>query len=82
MRFLLDTNVLSDLVRNPQGRIAERIVSAGENEVCTSIVAASELRYGAMKKNSARLTRQVEAILSAIEVVSLESPVDVFYAAD
>jgi len=52
MRFLLDTNVMSDLIRNPQGRIAERIKVVDEANVCTSIVVAAELRYGAAKKAS------------------------------
>ena len=80
MRFLLDTNILSDLVRHPQGKIANRIASVGENNVCTSIVVAAELRYGALKKNSIRLMRQVEAILSVLEIAPLEAPADASYA--
>lgn len=80
MRFLLDTNTVSDLVRNPQGRCASRIAVVGERNVCTSIIVASELRYGALKRNSVRLTRQVEAVLGAIEVAAYESPVDTIYA--
>ena len=79
MRFLLDTNIVSDLVRNPRGKIANRISEVGEDEVCTSIVVAAELRYGATKKNSARLTSQLEAVLGAIEVLLLEAPVDAVY---
>ena len=52
MRFLLDTNIVSDLVRHPRGRIFDRIFEVGEEDVCTSIVVAAELRYGATKKNS------------------------------
>jgi tRNA(fMet)-specific endonuclease VapC len=40
MRYLLDTNVVSDLVRNPHGRITERIRAIGEAQVCTSIIVA------------------------------------------
>jgi tRNA(fMet)-specific endonuclease VapC len=79
MRFLLDTNILSDLVRHPRGKIFERISQVGEQAVCTSIVVAAELRYGATKKNSPRLTAQLEAVLGAIEVLALEAPVDVAY---
>jgi len=46
MRYLLDTNVVCDLVRNPQGKVAQRIRKVGEGEVCTSIIVAAELRYG------------------------------------
>jgi tRNA(fMet)-specific endonuclease VapC len=79
MRYLLDTNVVSDLVRNPQGKVAQRIFKVGETRVCTSIIVAAELRYGAEKKQSARLSAQVEAVLSALEVLSFEKPVDAEY---
>jgi tRNA(fMet)-specific endonuclease VapC len=79
MRFLLDTNIVSDLVRHPRGRIFDRIFEVGEADVCTSIVVAAELRYGATKKKSSRLTSQLEAVLGAIEVLALEAPVDAIY---
>jgi tRNA(fMet)-specific endonuclease VapC len=78
-RYLLDTNILSDLVRHPQGPIAERIGTVGEDRVCTSLIVAAELRYGAAKRGSRRLTAQLEAILSALDVLSLEPPVDAVY---
>src|ERR1700738_1126784 len=79
MRFLLDTNILSDLVRHPRGRIFDRISDVGEEDVCTSIVVAAELRLGATKKKCSRLTSQLEAVLGAIEVLALEAPVDAIY---
>lgn len=81
MAFLLDTNIVSDIVRNPQGRVAGRIAEVGERQVCTSIIVAAELRYGAARKASARLTAQLEAVLGAIELLALKSPVDVIYGA-
>ena len=56
------------------------IEQVGERSVCTSIVVAAELRYGAARLGSARLTRQLESILSALEVLPLESPADRRYA--
>lgn len=79
-QFLLDTNILSDLVRNPQGRIAKRIAREGEKSICTSIVVASELRFGAKKSGSERLASQLEAILAVIDIVPLEEPADRQYA--
>jgi tRNA(fMet)-specific endonuclease VapC len=35
-RFLLDTNIVSSLVRDPRGSIASRIAEAGEESVCIS----------------------------------------------
>jgi tRNA(fMet)-specific endonuclease VapC len=79
MRYLLDTNIVSDLVRNPQGRIAQQIHKVGEQRVCTSIIVASELRYGAAKKGSQLLSAQLEAVLGALEVLPLEAPADRVY---
>ena len=77
---MLDTNILSDLVRNPQGRVAARIAEIGESGICTSIIVAAELRFGAAKRGSARLTRQLEHILSAVDVQPFEAPADTIYA--
>jgi tRNA(fMet)-specific endonuclease VapC len=81
MRYLLDTNIVSDLVRNPQGRVAQHIRKIGEAQVCTSIVVAAELRYGAAKKQSSRLTAQLQAVLGALEVLPFEAPADTTYGA-
>ena len=79
MRYLLDTNVVSDLVRNPQGKVTQHIRKVGEAQVCTSIIAAAELRYGAAKKDSPRLSAQLEAVLGALEVLPFERPADAAY---
>ena len=79
MRYLLDTNIVSDLVRNPQGKVADRIRKVGEAQVCTSIIVAAELRYGAEKKASPRLSSQLESVLGALEVLPLETPADIAY---
>jgi tRNA(fMet)-specific endonuclease VapC len=77
--FLLDTNIVSDLVRQPAGRVAERIAQIGEDQICTSIIVAAELRYGATKRASARLSAQLEAVLGAIPVLPFEPPSEVLY---
>ncbi|MGA9355646.1 MAG: type II toxin-antitoxin system VapC family toxin [Terriglobales bacterium] len=79
MRYLLDTNIVSDLVRNPQGKAASHVRKVGEMQVCTSIIVAAELRYAADKKGSPRLTSQLNAVLGALEVIPLETPADKTY---
>lgn len=79
MRYLLDTNIVSDLIRDPQGRVASRIREVGEPQVATSIIVAAELRFGAAKKASPRLTAQVDAVLGAMEILPLEEPADRTY---
>ena len=78
--YLLDTNILSHLVRQPHGAVAEHIAKVGETNVVTSVIVACELRYGAAKRGSRRLTRQVETILSAMTIRPLESDVERVYA--
>jgi len=78
--YLLDTNILSDLVRNPQGRIATCIAQVGEKSVYTSMIVASELRFGAAKRNAPKLTAQVDAILAALEGRPFDIPADREYA--
>ena len=77
---MLDTNILSHLVRQPQGPVAEHIADAGEANVLTSVIVACELRYGAARRGSRKLTRQVEAVLSAMTIQPLESDVERVYA--
>jgi tRNA(fMet)-specific endonuclease VapC len=81
VRFLLDTNVVSDLVRNPGGRATNHIARVGEEHVGTSIIVAAELRYGAARKGSPRLTAQLEKILGLLDVAPFEAPADAFYGA-
>jgi tRNA(fMet)-specific endonuclease VapC len=80
VQFLLDTNAVSDLVRNPQGQCAAHIEAVGENNICTSIIVACELRFGALKRNSIRLTRRLEMVLSMLEIAPFEAPADKIYA--
>lgn len=79
-RYLLDTNILSDLVRHPQGFVSQHIAVVGEESVCTSLIVACELRFGAAKSNSSRLILQMERVLEVLPVLLLEPPVDQHYA--
>lgn len=76
---MLDTNIISDIIRNPFGPAARRIEEVGPRDICTSIVVAAELRYGCAKKGSARLLEKVEGVLGTIPVLPLDIPVDAGY---
>ena len=77
--YLLDTNVLSDLLRQPSGGIARQIAAVGESRICTSIVVAGELRFGAAKSGSARLGERVESLLQLLQVHALADDADLHY---
>ena len=78
-RYMLDTNIISDLIKNPQGRAAKRIARVGEDNICTSIIVAAELRYGCAKSGSKRLLRAVEDLLGEINVLPFDVPADAEY---
>lgn len=78
-RYMLDTNIISDLVKNPQGKAAKRIAKVGEDNICTSIIVAAELRYGCAKSGSKRLLKAVEDLLSEIAVLPFDVPADAEY---
>ncbi|MBI1296933.1 PIN domain-containing protein [bacterium] len=79
-RYLLDTNIISDLIRNPQGAAFQQISRVGEASVCTSIVVACEMRYGARKKRATRLQERLDGIFLRIDVLPLASPIEAHYA--
>jgi len=80
-RYLLDTNILSDLVKQPAGASARKIASLDDEKTCcTSLVVACELRYGAHKKGSAALSQKVNQLLATIAVLPLNDDMAVHYA--
>src|SRR3546814_1729099 len=76
---MLDTNIVSDLVRNPRGVVFDRIAEVGGDAVCISIITAAELRYGCAKRGSAKLLYQVEAIMEGLDILPLDVPADTEY---
>lgn len=81
-RRVLDTNILSDLLKNPAGKAARKIASLdaeGRESLATSVIVASDLRYGAAKSGSAVLAERVEQLLAAIDVLALEADADRHY---
>jgi tRNA(fMet)-specific endonuclease VapC len=76
---MLDTNIISDLIRNPKGRAAKRIGKVGDDNICTSIIVAAELRYGCAKNGSERLLKAVEDLLGEIDVLPFDVPADSKY---
>jgi tRNA(fMet)-specific endonuclease VapC len=78
--WMLDTNVLSELIRDPRGALASRIAAEPPGTLCTSIIVACELRFGAQRKGSPLLTDRVEQLLERLQVLSLDADADRHYA--
>lgn len=79
IHYLLDTNILSDLIDEPKGSVRSRIERAEEDSISTSIICAGELRFGVEKKRSARLVTRVEQLLDSITILPLDGETDRIY---
>lgn len=79
LRYLLDTNILSALAREPQGRIYQALSERLPDTACTSIVVASEIRFGLQRGASDRVRQQMETLLAAVDILPLEAPADAHY---
>jgi tRNA(fMet)-specific endonuclease VapC len=79
LRYMLDTNIVSDMIRNPRGKVVRRIADIGENGLSVSVIVAAELRYGTAKAGSPRLLELVEGALSRLIIVPFDVPADVHY---
>jgi tRNA(fMet)-specific endonuclease VapC len=79
MGFLLDTNQLSVLVNDPNGRCAQRIRRAAD-QAFTSVIVVAEVRFGLSRRPVARLRELTEAVIDSIRIEPWDSPADVRYA--
>lgn len=77
--YLLDTNIVSDILRNPHGVAATKLQQTQES-VAISIIVACELRFGVRKRGSPRLEALVEGFLLRTPILPMEMPADEAYA--
>jgi tRNA(fMet)-specific endonuclease VapC len=80
VRYLLDTNIVSDMIRNPQGRSVDRFNAVDARDVGVSVIVAAELRFRAVKRGSPALSERVETFLASIDVIPFSPPADSVYA--
>ncbi len=72
MKFLLDTCTVSDYLRGVDP-VVRRIQKAKPSELAISAVTAMELRYGAARRQSTKLTAAVDGFLSGISHLAFDS---------
>ena len=86
--YLLDTNTISQMMKNPQGIVAQRMQQITENAissdtpapVCTSVIVQGELLFGLAKNPSNRLLAAYDTTMKYIPVLGLEPAVAQHYA--
>ena len=75
--YLLDTNILSDMMRNPTGTAAQRfqqVVRGTPNvRLCTSVVVQCELLFGLRRRTNPRWQTHYEKVLESVEILPLDS---------
>lgn len=79
-RYLLDTNIISDLFRNPGGAIDRALRAREGQEIGTSLIVKGEILFGLKKNNNLRGIRHLELLLESIRVWPLEEPTEDRYA--
>ena len=72
MKFLLDTCAVSDYLRGVDS-VVQRIQKVRPSDVAISAVTVMELRYGATRRQSPKLTASVDAFLSGISVLTFDA---------
>jgi tRNA(fMet)-specific endonuclease VapC len=77
--YLLDTNIVSELIRNPDGAAARRAWTESA-QLCTSIIVFAELHYGFQKRPSARRQRLAAPVLDSLSVAPWDHPAELRYA--
>lgn len=65
---MLDTNICSYILRRRPPEMVERFSMLSPNDLWLSCIVAAELRFGAAKKQSERLTENVERWLAGFEI--------------
>lgn len=82
--YLLDTNVISHVMRNSTGLVAQRIFGREEHEgnsgVCTSLVVQCELLFGLHMLPNPKWERQYHRAMASITVEPLGQEVVAHYA--
>ena len=61
--IILDTNVISELIANPDGKVARRVAAAAD-QVCITSITLAELRYGIELLPHGRRRQSLEEMMS------------------
>jgi tRNA(fMet)-specific endonuclease VapC len=82
VRYLLDTNTASHIIKGNKPRVRERLVKVPMAEVAISVVTEAELRFGVARRPDAqRLKVAVEEFLMRVEILAWNSESALHYAA-
>lgn len=81
MTYLIDTNIISNVMRQPTGKAADRMRVFQSGQLSTSVLVQAEVRFGYTKSGVLRQKIAAEAILQHLRVEDWSTPADLAYAA-
>lgn len=79
LRYLLDTNIVSHAMHEPNGPVGSRITIAGIDNVAISVVTLGELLFGYARKPTPRLKQRLDGFLARSIVLPADTNVAVSY---
>jgi tRNA(fMet)-specific endonuclease VapC len=71
MKYLLDTNIVSEIIKKPNGAVARKLRRKKAGSVGINTIVAAELHYGAKLKGSDLLTAKINKALITLEPLDL-----------
>ncbi len=66
--YLLDTNIISDAARNPDGNTARRMVRVGQDRLFISVIVLAELRFGLECNPEVKARAQIERLIGWLDI--------------
>ncbi len=82
--YLLDTNTVSQMMREPAGRVTQQFATVAALDLTQGMVISTivlcELQFGLLRKPNRRLSASLERILTGVEVLPLDIEVVSHYA--
>jgi tRNA(fMet)-specific endonuclease VapC len=76
LSLMLDTNIVSTMMREPRGRIHQKLRYRDRDAAGVSVVTAAELRFGAYKDGRKSVRDEVENFLNLVPILAFDVPAD------
>jgi len=80
MIYMLDTDTCSYIIKGNNENVKQNLIAHQKSYVCTSAITKAELMFGAVKKNSEKITNKVKDFLRMIDIMPFDASTADIYA--
>ena len=70
--YMLDTNAVSNAIKQPNGPVAQRLVSLLPGQATISMIVEGELRYGIARASATGIEQRLDALLTYVPTIGLD----------